>query len=214
MSTLKRILCFGDSNTWGPDEAGNRLPEKDRWTGILAGLLGSGTIVIEEGLNGRAIVNDDVIEGRLSALRTLPDCLESHRPLNLVIIMLGTNDLKKRFSLTARDIATGAGLLADMAMHRQFGAGGDAPKVLLVSPIHLSEKVRVGEFREIFAAESAATSRELAFWFEQTARLHGCAFLNAADHASFGKHDGIHLDRAGHLALADTLNETIVRLGI
>lgn len=98
---MKNILCYGDSNTWGYDaETKNRFPPDVRWTGILKRTLGEGYHVIEEGLNGRTTVWDDPIEGYKNGREYLIPCLESHRPLDLVIIMLGTNNLKKRFSLT------------------------------------------------------------------------------------------------------------------
>ena len=97
---MRRILCFGDSNTWGYDPAtGERFDEQTRWTGVLQAALGGDYTVIEEGLNGRTTVWDDPIEGHKNGHEYLVPCLETHRPLDLVVLMLGTNDLKRRFSL-------------------------------------------------------------------------------------------------------------------
>ena len=99
---MTRILCYGDSNTWGYDPAsGERFAADIRWTGVLRKVLASDRFeVIEEGLNGRTTVWDDPIEGQKNGRQYLIPCLESHRPLDLVVILLGTNDLKKRFSLS------------------------------------------------------------------------------------------------------------------
>ncbi len=109
---MKTILCYGDSNTHGFNPATQgRFSLSERWTGVLMRELGSDYHVIEEGLGGRTTVWDDpIMESRNGRDYLLP-CLWSHKPLDLVIIMLGTNDLKDRFSLTPFDIAAGAGAL-------------------------------------------------------------------------------------------------------
>lgn len=102
----KNILCFGDSNTYGYSPEGTgRYPRQERWTGILAQRLGPAYRILEEGLCGRTTVWEDPIEGDKCGIRHLPSCIASHTPLDLVIIMLGTNDFKQRFHVTASDIA-------------------------------------------------------------------------------------------------------------
>jgi lysophospholipase L1-like esterase len=103
--TIKTVLCYGDSNTWGSDpETGERFAPEVRWPGVLRQALGEGYWVVEEGLNGRTTVRDDPIEGAHKNGRTyLPACLEFHKPIDLVLIMLGTNDLKARFAASASD---------------------------------------------------------------------------------------------------------------
>lgn len=105
---MRRILCYGDSNTWGYDAAADdRFPEEVRWTGVLQQLLGEGFRVIEEGQPGRTTVWDDPIEEHRNGKTALYSVLESQSPVDLVVLMLGTNDLKPRFSLNAFDIAAG-----------------------------------------------------------------------------------------------------------
>ncbi len=112
----KRILCFGDSNTWGYMTSGGRFDEETRWPMRLGKLLGPEYTVIEEGFNGRTCVFDDPIEGGYkSGLTYLPPCVMSHSPLDLVILMLGTNDLKKRFGMTAFTIGGGVTALVKAA---------------------------------------------------------------------------------------------------
>ena len=108
----KRILCFGDSNTWGYIAVkGERYDEDTRWTGRLSKMLGDGCTVIEEGLNGRTTVWEDFVENHMSGLEYLWPCMETHKPFDLIVIMLGTNDTKCYFGAQARSIADGAGRL-------------------------------------------------------------------------------------------------------
>ena len=111
---MRTVLCYGDSNTWGYDPATRtRYPPHVRWTGVLATRLGAEYRVVEEGLNGRTTRWDDPIEPGRNGLTYLRPCIESHQPLDVIIIMLGTNDLKRRFDLSASDIAQSAAALAE-----------------------------------------------------------------------------------------------------
>src|SRR6185503_2144360 len=132
---MKTILCYGDSNTWGYEPATKeRYSRAERWTGILQRELGAEYYVVEEGLNGRTTVWDDPIEGYKNGKEQLIPCLTSHKPIDLVTIMLGTNDLKQRFSLSAYDIAEGAGVLVNIVQKSDCGPQEGAPKVLLMAP--------------------------------------------------------------------------------
>ena len=129
------VLCYGDSNTWGADPATSTRFDRDiRWPGVLQKALGAGYHVIEEGLGGRTTVWEDPIEGHKNGKEYLIPCLATHSPLDLVIIMLGTNDLKVRFSATAQDIAAGAGILVDIVYKSGTVKNPKTPKVLLLVP--------------------------------------------------------------------------------
>src|SRR5271154_2317577 len=114
---MKRVLCYGDSNTWGTAPMKNmddvrRHEPHVRWPGAMVAALGSDWTLVEEGLGGRTTVHDDPIEGIYKNGKTyLQPCLESHWPLDAIALMLGTNDLKPKFSLSANDIASGIGAL-------------------------------------------------------------------------------------------------------
>jgi lysophospholipase L1-like esterase len=117
-AVVKTILCYGDSNTWGcipltAAQPPRRYGPAQRWPGVLRRELGDGFGIVEEGLNGRTTVWDDPLEPSRSGKELLVPCLLTHQPIELVIVMLGTNDLKGRFGVGARDIAAGAGLLLD-----------------------------------------------------------------------------------------------------
>ncbi len=206
------VLCLGDSNTHGTVAmeslaARGRLGRAERWPGRLAGAMCGSTIeVIEEGLPGRTTVHDDPIEGaHRNALRVLPALLETHAPLDAVVMMLGTNDLKARFSVTAGDVALSVARLARMILAgapagpiRGAGPGGRAPRLLIVAPPPIEER---GCLAEMFAG-GAAKGRRLAALYKGVAETLGADFLDAGAVVAVSGVDGVHLDAAAHAALA------------
>jgi lysophospholipase L1-like esterase len=192
---MKTILCYGDSNTWGWNpHTLSRYGRNERWPGVLRNALGQNYWVIEEGQNGRTTVWDDPIEGHKNGLTYLPPCLDSHHPLDLVIIMLGSNDLKARFSVTAFDIAQSAGVLVDVVQKSAFGPDGNPPQVLLMSPPVIG---KLTGFAEIFEG-GVEKSRKLVVYFRQVAEERKCYFLDAAQIVVADAADGVHLDRSEH----------------
>ena len=202
---LKTILCYGDSNTFGSDPGGAevRHPYEVRWTGRLQGALGAGYRVLEEGMGGRTTVWDDPLEPGRSGLAFLPVALQSHRPLDLVILFLGTNDCKSFLCASPAVIARGAERLIETIQRFEYGPGLTAPKVLLLSPIYIAPGVECGGFAS-FDETAPAKSRLLAPFFARSAEKYGCAFFDAASVAGPGP-DCLHMDGAGHKALADGL---------
>ncbi len=201
---MKTILCYGDSNTHGtipvdldflktPFVASNyRLPWEKRWTGILQKELGSGWLVIEEGLNGRTTVWDDPTEGaHKNGLKYLIPCLESHAPIDLVILMLGTNDLKVKFSASAFDIAMGVGILINTIQNSGAGPGGKAPKVLLLCPPPLGQLTALND---LFGKDGIQKSKDLAKNYQKIAEMYGCKFVNVAEIIKPSKIDGVHYE--------------------
>ena len=198
---MKRILCFGDSNTWGniPGTA-DRYPPEVRWTGVLQRELGDGYLVIEEGYNGRTTVMPDRIEGRLSGIDYFGPCLDSQSPLDLVVLMLGTNDLKLRFGLEAESIATGFYRYLDAL--RITPMAGARPKLLLVSPILLDESYKLNDvFHGMFGEDGVARSRALAPVYRRFAEENGIDYLDAASYAAASSADGIHMSAEDHIRL-------------
>jgi len=196
---VRTVVCYGDSNTWGFDpETGERFGPGVRWPGVLARDLGDGFRVVEEGLSGRTTVRDDPIEGAHKNGRTyLRACLESHKPIDLVALMLGTNDLKQRFGLLASDIAQGAASLAEEAARGGYAPGGGAPAVLLISPPPLG---RLTELAEMFEG-AAGKSVRFAAHYRRFAEQYGCLFLDAGEVITSSDIDGIHLEADEHRKL-------------
>lgn len=206
----KRIVCFGDSNTWGYRAIeGTRYDDNVRWTGRLQALLGDGYAVVEEGQNGRTTVWDDPVENRLSGLTYLWPCMESQSPIDLLIIMLGTNDTKFRFGEQARGIADGAGRLVDLAQKSCFGRGDRAPRVLLVSPIRIEYN---DVFRGLFDRQAVEKAKDFPTEFRRVAEQYGCDFLDASEYAGPCAEDGVHLDAEGHEALAQAMYAAVRRI--
>lgn len=200
---MRTILCYGDSNTWGSDpETGDRFPEDTRWPGVLRRALGDGYRVIEEGLPGRTTVREDPIEGEHKNGRAyLRPCLESHRPIDLVTLMLGTNDLKQRFGSSASDIAQGAASLAEMVLRSGCGPEGGAPVVLLVAPPPVG---RLTEMAEMFEG-SEEKSLEFSGHYRRFAEQYGCEYLDAGEVIVSSDVDGIHLDAGEHRKLGEAV---------
>jgi len=203
---MKTILCYGDSNTWGYEPVtGSRYARDQRWTGVLRQQLGDGYLVIEEGLNGRTTVWDDPIEGYKSGKDYLIPCLETHRPIDLVVIMLGTNDLKKRFSLSAYDIANGAGVLVDIVQKSGSGPNEGQPKVLLVAPPPVA---KLTEFAEMFE-DAEGRSGRFAQHYRRVAEECRCAFLDTSRVIVSSDKDGIHLELSEHRKLGEAVAEMV-----
>lgn len=191
------IVCYGDSNTHGMDPVTMaRLPRGVRWPGVLAAELAGGAEVIEEGLNGRTTIWDDpYTDGRNGRTYLLP-CLRSHAPVDLLILMLGTNDLKSVFGRAAHEIAAGAGALVDLALASRCGPGDAAPQVLLVAPPRLGAVTDRSEVWGFGAARE--TAGRLSAMYRTVAEMKEVAFLDAAALVGGDPADGVHLSAVDH----------------
>ena len=210
---MKTILCYGDSNTWGcipltGEQPPRRYGPAQRWPGVLRRELGDGFGVVEEGLNGRTTVWDDPLEPYRSGKELLVPCLLTHQPIDLVIVMLGTNDLKGRFAVGARDIAAGAGLLLDIVRASDCGPGASPPQALLVCPPPVG---RLGLFAEEFAG-AVERSRDLARHYAAVADARSCPWIDAGAHVRSSDNDGIHLDAPSHEQLGVVVAQHVRRL--
>lgn len=188
----RRILCFGDSITWGYNPANQmRMNEDERWTGVLENGLGNDYTVIEEGLNGRTTVWDDPLKGPYkNGLKYLIPCLASQKPLDLVILLLGTNDMKKRFSMPATEIARGINVLVEVIMKSMSGIEGSSPKILLLTPPYLNGVTKFDdEYRN-----SYNKSQKLPDYIKKIADNHDCYYLDISKIVVASKIDGVHLD--------------------
>ena len=203
---MPTILCYGDSNTWGFDPSSisdpysRRFAPEVRWTGVMARELGAAYRVIEEGLNGRTTVHDDPIMPHRNGLAYLPACLQSHRPLDLVILMLGTNDLKQVFNLPVGEIAAGAGLLARHILQSECGHAGRSPRLLLIGPAATGNMEHLPDLAEKFPG-AAERSRRFPACYSALAESLGCAYLNAQDFVQPSLLDGLHWEATEHAAL-------------
>jgi lysophospholipase L1-like esterase len=203
---MKVILCFGDSNTHGADPAGgSRFGPTIRWPGVLQATLGEDYRVIEEGLNGRTTNLDDIIEVHRNGSTYLMPCLESHRPIDLVTIMLGTNDLKRRFNRCASDIAQSAASLGVTVSQSQCGPDGGMPRVLLMAPPPLA---KLTDYAEMFEG-GLEKSLKFGHFYGFFAEKYGFDFLDVGQAIKTSELDGIHFEADAHRALGIAVADKI-----
>lgn len=205
----KRIICYGDSNTWGccPQNY-QRFTEDERWPKVLQKLLGDQYEIIEEGHCGRTTVWTDPVEGIMSGADYLVPCLQTHNPFDLLLIMLGTNDCKDRYNMHAKTIAYCLERL--VLLTRQVLPGEATPKILLVSPIHIGKQyLDHYQMHAMFGENAVERSEGIAAALKPIAENNGCAFFDAATVAKPSAVDGIHMDLEDGVKLAEALCEKI-----
>ncbi len=211
----RTIVAFGDSVSWGcvPDSVNlktmifKRFDRGIRWVGVLQSELGRNYHVIEEALNGRTTVFDDpLLPGRNGQTYLLP-CLLSHYPLDLVIIMLGTNDLKPHLGLQAAPIAKGMRNLIKDVKNSGCGFNGVIPEILVICPPSIVEGR--GLLANSFIG-SQAIAEELAENYKQVAQLEDCHFFNAGDFVAVSEADGIHLDAESNKILGKAVTKKVI----
>lgn len=208
--TASRVMCFGDSLTWGWQPVAGGAPAQrygptQRWTGVLAQGLGDDVTLVEEGLSARVAAGPDPTDPRLFAQDHLPVLLASHLPLDLVVLMLGTNDTKAYLERSAVQIAAGVSRLLAQVAASAGGVGTNypAPQVLLVSPPPLAPMPHPW-FAEIFAGGREKTLA-LPELYRALADFCGVSFFDAGTATSTGGVDGIHFSEADNHALGSAL---------
>ena len=209
----KHIVCLGDSNTHGycadPNDCadrGDRFNENERWPRVLEKLLGEDYLVLEEGLSGRTTVFPDALHEGMPALDVAVPVLMSHEPVDLLIIMLGTNDTKDRLGMNAACIGLGMERLVRKCMSVDCW-GPNKPNVLIIAPPPIGDELK----DPCMGTGCAAKSRELAHYYKIKADLLGCHFMDA-NGCEFNKIDFMHLTRNGHAQLAEKLAALIPSL--
>jgi lysophospholipase L1-like esterase len=179
-----------------------------RWTGVLADQLGEQYRVVEEGLNGRTTRWDDPIEPHRNGMTYLRPCVESHRPLDLVIVMLGTNDLKRRFDLSASDIAQSAAVVAETAQQVALRTDGRNARALLVAPPAIAP---LTEYDQMFDG-AREKSRQFSYYFRLAAGWQNVPYFDAGSVIVSSEKDGIHFDADEHRKLGEALADEVLRL--
>lgn len=203
---MVKILCFGDSNTFGYIPGGRgRYDRRTRWPGRLQSLLGEQYHVIEEGLNGRTTVFEDTCVSGRCGLDAIGAAVELYGPLDFLVVMLGTNDCKTQFHASAGEIAEGLRMLlkkAESSSLKPF-------QTLIISPAPLTEKVYQHHFGVEFDEASVRVSKELAREYEKLAEEFQCGFLDASKVTKVSPVDGVHLEADGHKRLAEAVAKKV-----
>lgn len=212
--TAKRILCYGDSNTrWRvPGSLGmKRHPIHERWTGILQTLLGKDYEIIEEGLWARTTMFDDPRPDfpERNGLHTLPIILESHLPLDLVILMLGTTDMKGIIWATSEDTIAGMRALIRTVKNHKVLEWSTSPKILIIVPAIVKEGTAVTS--PLFDG-ATQKGKDLIAWYQQLADSEWVLYLNPTEEIKVDENEGIHLDVENHKTLAELVYEQILTI--
>lgn len=205
---MKNILCFGDCNTFGKDMNGKRYPRHIRWTGRAQQLLGEDYYLIEEGLEGRTTIWNDPLHAHRCGMTALPISLHTHRPLDLIILSLGTNDIKRYFRVSAEEIGNGMEQLV-RKVQTTLGINYDklTPKILIFAPVPLGDKVSRSHSLE-YDETSRLKSMELGSQYRKVAESNHCHFLDSANFAKVGS-DQLHMDEESHLKSAEEIAQKI-----
>ena len=209
---MKRIVCYGDSNTWGfkpvkecLENWNMRFDENTRWTGRLQNMLGGDYKVLEEGLNGRTSCFDDPQDDNRNGLKYINTCMLSNMPVDMVIIMLGTNDIKSFFPYTPYVVANGVGRIVDEVRKADYGVGGKIPEVLVVSPIAINEDAVKGWIGGEFGMDSVEKNAKLPGYLKKLAENRGVHFFDIGAYVTADSADGIHMNEDGHKIMAEKM---------
>ena len=215
---MKRILLFGDSNTyganpeWTPDNlnAPNRLPADVRWPGLLKEALGTREYeIIEEGLCGRTTIYRDHAWPWCEGRSYLTPCILSHYPLDLIVIMLGTNDIKAINAPSADGCGLAMSELLKTALNPFLYPDGKVPQILLIAPIRVGDNLENSFMYGTYTRQSREVSYMLPEVYANLAKIYGCAFMDAGMYAKPSEIDSIHMDAENHKKLAAAVCEKI-----
>ena len=209
---MKTIVCFGDSNTHGyRSEDQGRFPLSERWPGILQELLGPEYDVKEEGLSGRTFAFDDPLFEGLNGRRAIEPVLYTHEPVDLLIVMLGTNDTKERFSLTATNIARSLEFFLEKATCGRAKAAftNAVPNLLVIAPPPIGEGYKHTDCAEDMGKDCDVKSARVGGYLKEVCERLGIPFMDAAQipGVQMNTVDYMHLTKDAHRALAEAVAE-------
>lgn len=205
---MKRVLCFGDSNTWGfMPGTGKRYDPDVRWTGVAQKLLGEEYLLIEEGLNGRTTVFPHPCKPWQTGIDSLEAVLYSQKPIDLIVMMLGTNDLWRTDAFNAGE---GARALIEKIFHHHKphrhipeSIFADEARILLVSPILVHEGLSNHDAE--WHSKAPAESKKFARIFRKVAEDTGVLFMDAAQYAEPSPVDNVHMEPDSHQRLGEAM---------
>lgn len=212
----KTVLVFGDSNSWGWNPSNDlvkpieRWDDDVRWPGVLQKGLGDGCKVLVDGLNGRTTVWDDPIEEYRCGKNQIIPSMDAAAPIDLIIIFVGTNDLKVRYTVSAQDIANGAALLVRKALGQVGAFSNGVPKVLLIGPPPLGQ-ISNGVFNLMFGGNEEK-SKHLGAHYKAAAEANGAEYFDAGAVVRSSKIDGLHLDADQHELLGKALIDPVKKI--
>lgn len=221
---MKTILCFGDSNTngcnpqadirdWADVKKENppvRYPRNVRWPGVVQEILGPEYYIIEEGLPGRTFMYPDEILPNRAGKDHIQMCMDTHNPIDLLIIMLGTNDTKCLYGSSLYPFAVGMEEFLKIAKNPALWPEGQKPNILLIAPPPIGDNIINSYFYGMFDEKSVALSKQFGSLYAKVAKANGCHFLDAGLYAkSDDTGDSIHFSPESHAKLGAAVAEKI-----
>lgn len=216
---MKRILIYGDSNSWGYDvtrylpeiNAYQRMEAHERWPARVATMLGAEYHVIEDALNGRTTLQEDPYLPNRNGLMGLRIALDANAPLDLVVIQLGCNELKHMFNLSAGMIARGVERLVQECGQPLYGYA--PPRVLLIAPAPTHPNIGNMASGFNFGPQAYGKSLEFGKYYREVARRNHCGFIDCAElNLEINEVDGLHYSRADHAKLAPVVRDKILEM--
>ena len=203
------VLCYGDSNTYGYDPyTGGRYPYEKRWTTLLGELLGERYEVIPEGLNGRTTAYDRPGAAWKNGMSSFTACLGTHKPVDFVIIMLGTNDCNAELGLSAEEIAYGMETLVKTVGQEAPALQGYVPEIIVTAPAAIQGDIEQSPFADKLTSGSVQTSVALGPLYREIAEMYGVKFADATDGIEVSP-DCEHLTEEGHRQIARLFYDVI-----
>ncbi len=200
---VKKILCYGDSNTWGYNPAnGERFDVNTRWTGVLQKLLGQNYWIIENGLNGRTTEENDIKKPWRHGAEFLVLFIQSQNPFDIFILFLGSNDLKDEFDKEAKDVAKSIGNLVDIIREN----ASNEVNIIVVCPAVIDFSISGVNYS---FQKGESKSLELPEFYEQATKEKNCTLLDLQKYIKPSVKDGLHLDEDSHKVIAEKLTEII-----
>lgn len=198
-----KIICFGDSITWGYKPGGGRFDKENRWTSILSSMLGEGYEVIEDGLCGRGTGSPDFFK----------KFIRKYYPFDIIIIMLGSNDLRSDLGFSSEDVSNNVAGFAKIVLEHDY-EGREVPKVILASPTHIKKGVSTSEHASMFRLEEDSVERSLEFasHYKNRANELGVYFFDAAKYTEASDIDSLHIDADNNKKLAQAFFDFIKTL--
>jgi len=216
---MKTILCYGDSNTWGflpneeePDPATTRYPWHIRWPGVLQSLMGEEYRVVENAINGRTTFFEAPVSGFRHGAAAIDYVMLANMPVDLITIMLGSNDVKEHFHASPYLIGKGLEAIIDKIRLGGYGPYGQSPEILIIAPASLPDSIVHTWLKREFDETSVEKSAKLAGIYEEIAQIKDCHFLNASDFVEVSDKDALHLDETAHAKLAAAVSQKIKNL--
>lgn len=206
------ILCYGDSNTYGYEpHTGERYPEDMRWTGILQSYLGNDFKIIEEGMNGRTTAYDDPDTDGRNGLATLGNYMAKYNMIDVIIIMLGTNDLKEFVDIEVNEIAANVEKIIVEMKKDLANKQSIEPQIVVMSPPEIGSSIRMSPFYGEYRERAISKSRQFPKYYREMAMRNDCLFFDTAEWIKPSEYDSVHLIAGDHRLIADKVYELLAR---